>query len=406
MRVFKDLLIDTQRTGSLQTIPYSLSAGSTVTPKGSILFNSLQNMFYGVGNNGGSMQLSTGLSATINVGVTPAGIAITPPGVVPERVYVCNNNNYGIAGQDSVTVIDPNTNLTIQTITDASFNQPYTITMNAAGTRAYVTNSAGSTVTIINVATNTVAGVITGFDGPSGFVINPANNTAYVNNYGATPGVGSGNGTTVRVVDLNTNLIIGNPITVGQAPAALAITPPTIVPARVYCINYVLGVPNQGTLSVIDTSTNLATTPISSGLSGPFAIAINPTGTRAYVTNFGSNNFAPFGTTISVINITNNTIINTISAGVGIQPAGLAITPDGTKALFSNYNALYAGPNFTLLTPGQGTVNILDLTVTPPVVIPGTIVVGQSPGNITITGNGRYAYVSNFISNTVSVIAI
>jgi len=51
--------------------------------------------------------------ATINTGVNPAGIAITPGG---RYCYVANNNNYSINGQDSVTVIDLSLGITIKTI--------------------------------------------------------------------------------------------------------------------------------------------------------------------------------------------------------------------------------------------------------------------------------------------------
>lgn len=334
--------------------------------------------------------------ATMPVGVTPAGLAVTPDN---KFAYVANNNNYGIAGSDSVTVLDLTNNTLVTTILDLSFQEPYTVTINAAGTKAYVTNSNGSTITIIDIATNTVSGIITGFDGPSGMVITPDGTTAYVNNYGGPGGVGSGNGTTVRVVDLNTNTIVGPPIVVGLAPASLAITPDG---AFVYVINYVTGNPGTGTVSIIRTSDNTVIPPTITGLSGPFAIAITPDGQFAYVTNFGSNNFAPYGTTVSVINLSTNTIIATID--LGIQPSGIAITPDGRLAYASNYNTLYAGPMFTNLTAGQGTVNIIDIATN--TVIPPIIAVDQSPDAIAISTNGEFAYVSNYTSNTVNAIAL
>lgn len=334
--------------------------------------------------------------ATTNVGVTPAGLAITPDS---RFAYVANNNNYGIAGEDSVTVINLANNLPLLTINDASFNEPYTVTINHAGTKAYVTNSNSTTITIIDIATNTVSGIIDGFDGPSGMVITPDDSTGYVNNYGSPyPGLGSGNADTVRVVDLNANMIVGAPIVVGLAPAALAITPDG---AYVYTINYTDGNPGTGTSSVIRTSDNTVIDTIP-GFSGPFGIAITPNGLFAYVTNFGSNNFAPYGTTVSVVDLTSNTITATIN--LGIQPAGIAITPDGRFAYASNYNTLYAGAGFTDLTAGQGTVNIIDIATN--TVIPPTIDVGQSPANIAISPNGEFAYVTNYTSNTVSVIAL
>lgn len=427
------------------------------------------------------------VSNTFTTGVTPAGIAITPNGLY---AYVANNNNYGIQGSDSVTVLDLKSGLVLTTITDDSFNQPYTITINSAGTIAYVTNSntpnptvvlnmtnagltysaanslvtttsgsgtglkisivavnigtgailtyvvdsngidyeIGDTVTLssdgnnlatfevtalfplgtitkIDIATNTVTGTLTGFDGPSGMVIKGT--TAYVNNYGAPSGLLSGNGHTITVINVDTNTIITT-IEMGAspaaAPAALAITPDE---AFIYVANYVDGNAGTGNVKVISTATNtvVATIP---GLSGPFAIAINPNGLKAYVTNFGSNNFAPYGTTVSVINTATNTITKTIN--VGIQPSGIAVTPDGEYVYVTNYNTLYAGGattpiinSFTSLTPGTGTVNIIDAT-TEALVAP-TIVVGQSPSAIAISPGGTFSYVTNFISNTVSVIS-
>lgn len=343
--------------------------------------------------------------ATINTGVTPTGMAITPDG---NFLYIANNNNYGLDDLDSVTVINLADNSLVTTIFDASFNQPYTITINPAGTFAYVTNSNSTTVTVINLEDNTVEGQIAGFDGPSGMVISPDGAIGYVNNYGAPGGIGSGNGTTVNVVNLLTNAIEAS-ITVGLAPAALAMSSDG---AFVYVINYGNGNPDNGSMSVIDTSNNSVTTPVASGLSGPFAIAITPDDNFAYITNFGSNNFIPIGTTVSVIDLSDNTITATID--LAMQPAGLAITPDGKFAYASNYNALYSSNGVyngavlvgtvNILVPGQGTINIIDTATNS--VVSQTIPVGQSPANIVISPSGQFAYVSNFVSNTVNVIGL
>jgi YVTN family beta-propeller protein len=184
---------------------------------------------------------------------------------------------------------------------------------------------------------------------------------------------------------------------VGQAPAALAMSPDGLY---VYVVNYVDGNPGTGTMSVIRTSDNTVVATIG-GFFGPFAIALTPSGRYAYVTNFGSNNFAPYGSTVSVVDLTTNQIIDTVN--LGIQPSGVAVA-NNCFAYVTNSNVLYAGEDFTDLTPGQGTVNIID-TKTNSVIAP-TILVGQAPGRIFIAPNGRHAYVTNYISNTVSVIRL
>src|SRR5204862_4011269 len=70
-------------------------------------------------------------------------------------------------------------------------------------------------------------------------------------------------------------------------------------------------------VSVIDTATNTVVATIPVGVA-PNGIAITPDGTRAYVTDDGSD-------TVSVIDTTTNTVIGTIPVGVG--PVAVAITP-------------------------------------------------------------------------------
>lgn len=97
-----------------------------------------------------------------------------------------------------------------------------------------------------------------------------------------------------------------------------------------------------------------------------------------------------------------NTVVATIP--LGIQPSGIAITPDGCSAYVSNYSTIYNGAGFTDLTASQGTVNVIDVhsnTLKSPI-----IGVGLSPDTIAISPNGQFAYVSNYTSNTVSVIAL
>lgn len=342
-----------------------------------------------------SATASNQVVATLNAGVNPSGLAIFPNG---QFAYVANNNNYGIAGADSVTVINLQNNTVYKTITHSSFQEPYTITINTDGSKAYVTNSNSTTIAIIDTSSHEVTGVIDGFDGPSGMVITPDGKYAYVNNYGGPEGKKSGNASTLRVVDMKTHTIIGDPIRVDLAPAALAMSPDG---KFVYSANYVDGNPETGSLNVISTKDNKIVNTLR-GLSGPFAIAITPDGKYAYITNFGSNNFAPFGTTVSVIDLNSVTFVATID--LGIQPSGIAISPDGKYAYATNYNTLYAGENYTKLTAGTGTVNIIDIQTNQ--VIAPTIEVGESPSAIAIAPNGKYAYVSTYTSNTVNVIEL
>jgi DNA-binding beta-propeller fold protein YncE len=176
----------------------------------------------------------------------------------------------------------------------------------------------------------------------------------------------------------------------------------------VYVACYNTGL-SDGRIRIIDTQTNTILPTAISGFSGPFAIAMSQK--KMYVSNFGSNNFTPYGTTVSVVDLLSNTITNTIT--VGIQASGLAITPDGKYLYVSNYNTLYnqaytymTTPPVTIqnLVPGAGTINIIDLETYE--VIAPIIAVDQSPANLAITPNGKWLLCSNYTSNTVNGIKI
>lgn len=336
---------------------------------------------------------------TFTVGVNPANLAITPDG---KYGYVANSNNYRIPGSDTITVLDLQRGLPKTTISDPSFDEPYRMAIDCRGKRAYVVNSGSpstageqGTVSIIDIRTNSVIDIIRGFDGPGAIVI--SGSTAWISNYGAAGGVGSGNGKTVSVVNLKLRRIVAT-IAVDLAPAALALSP---CGGWLYVACYVDGQPGTGKLDIVSTRSNRVVATVS-GFFGPFGIGVTPDGTRALITNFGSNDFAPYGRTVSVVDLRQRRIIKNIK--LGIQPAGIAISPDGKYAFASNYNTLYAKPNFQNLTPGEGTVNIIRLVDNR--VIPPTIPVGQSPSTLTLSPDGRTLYVCKYIQNTVAAICL
>ena len=73
-------------------------------------------------------------------------------------------------------------------------------------------------------------------------------------------------------------------------------------------------------MTPISTATNTAGTPNPVQQAGPFAIAITPDGTTAYVADFGSYSVTP-------IDIAANSAGTAIP--VGYEPAGIVISPDG-----------------------------------------------------------------------------
>ena len=131
-------------------------------------------------------------------------------------------------------------------------------------------------------------------------------------------------------------------------------------------------------VSVIDTATNAFAVPNMQAQVQPFGIAITPDGTRAYVSSFD---------TVHVIDTQTDIVATTIA--VGQVGRGVALTPDGTRA----YVVHNADDNVSVIDTASNTV------VT-------TIAVGDHPDGIAIanTPNGTRAYVANDWDSTVSVI--
>ena len=270
---------------------------------------------------------------------------------------------------------------------------------------AYVANFNSGTVTPIATATNTAGSPITTGNQPFDIAITPNGKTAYVAN-GAYVGPG-----TVTPIATATNTA-GPPITTGTEPQDIAITPDG---KTAYVTNA-----GSGTVTPIATATNTAGPPITVG-SGPFDDAITPDGKTAYVANAGSGTVTPIATAT-------NTAGPPIT--VGSDPYDIAITPDGKTAYVANAGSgtvtpiatatntagppitTGIGPDDIAITPDGKTAyvtNNISGTVTPIATATNTagppITVGNRPHAIAITPDGKTAYVTNILSNTVTPIA-
>jgi YVTN family beta-propeller protein len=158
----------------------------------------------------------------------------------------------------------------------------------------------------------------------------------------------------------------GTPISVGPNPHNLVITPNS---GRVYVAN------NGGdTVSVIQTSDNTVIDTITVGNS-PTGIGITPNGARVYVANAGAD-------TVSVIQTSDNTVIDTISL-TGV--ANLAISPDGTRVYVAS------GDSIAVIATSSNTV--ID-----------TISLAETPYKIVVSPDGTKVYVSSAGSSSISVI--
>jgi len=267
-------------------------------------------------------------AAKLGVGPGPIGVAINPAGT---RVYVAN---YG-AGLDvttvgTVSVVDSDPTSSTRNTVLAMIPvgvRPEIIAVNPNGASAYVTNSVGNTVSAIDLSTNKETTKISVPGVPIGVAFTPDGKTAYVT------------------------------------------------------------LTDKSRVAIIDTATNTASsTTIALSYSNPVGIVVNPTGTFAYVTNFGLAEATPAQVgAVSVIDLSKNTEVAAIPVDLG--PIGLAISPDGSTVYVSNYVS--------------GTVSTIDTATNKAT---AEIVVGASPLGISLDSTATYAYVNLAAANGVAIL--
>jgi YVTN family beta-propeller protein len=141
---------------------------------------------------------------------------------------------------------------------------------------------------------------------------------------------------------------------------------------------------SDNTVSVIDTSTNTVVTTIPIGgcpgtCPSPAGLAVTPDGSRVYVANHGNG-------TVSVIATSANTVSATITIPpcdcASSSPTGVAITPDGTRAYVTDTSR--SAIEVIDTNPASGTYNTVTFTITADV---------SSPvGPIAITPDGTAAF--------------
>ncbi len=287
-----------------------------------------------------------------------------------------------------------------------------------AAVLAYVPNSTGNTVSVIDTTDNSLLTTVTVGLNPADAAITPDGKWVYVTNYndGTVSVIDTSNNTVLTTISVGINpsgvaatntkvyvALTGNDavaiintsnhsvsiLDVGNQPQSIAITPDG---SKVYVANFtsnnvsviqtsndtVIGSPipvgsfamgvvatnskvyvtiGTGRLKIIDTSSNtvVATKTVRTS---PYTVTVTPSGSSVYVANYGDNS-------VSVMRTSDNTVIKTVS--VGYSPSGIAVTPDGKKVYVIN--------------SGDDTISVIDTTTN--TVMPGTpFLVGDSPNII------------------------
>lgn len=234
--------------------------------------------------------------STVQVGIAPIGVAVNPAGT---RVYVGNNDQ---GAGNTVSVIDTTTNPPSVIGMIVVGYGPGGMAFNPSGTRLYVVNNPESSLTVIDVTQNPPAALTTvsllGSNGLCGVAVDPSGSLVYV--------AGS-DSQLVHVFDASTNTVVAE-ISVAGNPVGVALNPTGTK-------LYVTQPHGANTVTVIDTiSRSVLRWAIPVGIE-PVGVAVNSSGTRVFVANLLSG-------TVSVLDTANDYVIDTISVGGGPESFG------------------------------------------------------------------------------------
>jgi YVTN family beta-propeller protein len=251
------------------------------------------------------------VTATIAVGTSPLGVAISPDGT---RAYIANvgdGNFYDFKA--SVSVVSLTTDTVVANVPMNYYpSQWVAVTPDGKYVWDGFAPSPGGNIAIGILATATNSLYAEGplsqpNSDPGRMSVSPTG----CGNFGCLYIPVTTHGW-VELVSLGT-LDSYATIKVGEDPMGTAVNPNH---TRLYVSNYA-----DNTVSVINTGTKTVIATVAVG-KGPTAMAVSPDGTVAYVVDSSAS-------TITAINTSTNKVIATIPTGTQ-DTSGLAISPDGT----------------------------------------------------------------------------
>jgi YVTN family beta-propeller protein len=312
-----NLIYTANNQGNDVTVIEGTSYNATVTdakavsPR-AVAVNAVSGQAYVVNQRSNNVTVINGAtySSTVNVGDTPVAVAVNP---ATNLIYVANcGAQCGGTGSGNISVIDGATDTVMATVSDSNAVAPIAVAVNPLTDQIYVANQGdGNTnwgnITVIQGLTysTTVTDTNVAQPQPGAIAVNPATNLIYVAN---------GNGNNVTVIDGSSNTVVAT-LAAGTRPDAVAVN---YVTNKIYVTNKGNGSSDQGSVTVIDGSTNFTSTVTDSSANGPTAVAVNPVTNQIYVANQNSNN-------VSVIT-EQQLATMPLQAGISPLPANLTET--------------------------------------------------------------------------------
>ncbi|WP_165371503.1 hypothetical protein [Pseudolysobacter antarcticus] len=274
------------------------------------------------------------------------------PAAAAPFAYVTNRTDA------TVSVIDIATNTVVATVPVGA--NPYSATVSHDNARIYVANFSDNSISIIDAISNTVTTTLTNFcTNPAWVTITPDGSEAWVSCF---------NGGIVQRLNLASNTVTGT-VSGMSRPLGIAFKHDG---SRAYIVC------NSGfTLRVIDTATNTQVGSIGTGFNA-IDVSIDPTDHYAYVVANGDNR-------IDILDLTGQASPNYYS--LPSPPVALTLNSAGTRI----YTTTNSGNVYN--------VNVATFALTP-------IGVGAGPYGLDLTGDGSRLYVTNAYAGTVSAVDV
>ncbi|MBO9606152.1 MAG: S-layer homology domain-containing protein [Paenibacillaceae bacterium] len=320
---------------------------------------------------------------TVTVGNGPSGTAVNP---VTNQIYIVNEQG------SSITVIDGATN---KKTFVATASHPTAIAVNAVTNTIFVTHPDDDKVSIID-GVGLVAKTIDVGDDPVDIAVNAVTNKIYVANMA---------GDAVTVIDGADHTT--ETVVAGDEPYRISVNAMT---NKVYVVNKA-----SHNVTVIDGADNSTSTVTVESL--PSAVAVNPITNKIYVANQG-------GDSVTVIDGADH---STERVTVGVSPTHVAVNPVTNQIYVANQNgdsvtvingadnaketvAAGDGPQFLTVNPATNKIYVANFLSNNVTVIDGasnttvTMAAGDGPSGIVANPVTNQIYVANRMSNTVTVI--
>lgn len=292
---------------------------------------------------------------TVNNTASPIVAKITATPSNAPYAYITNS------ASSSVSVINAITRKIVATIPMGA--DPQDITVSHDGKKVYVSDPISQTVSVISTATNTVIATTPVPIGSFSMVVSPDNNRLYL------AAINSGSGKDDIYIINTTDYHIASILPVGVSIGAIALSPEG---STLYATDNL-----QNNLLVINASNGqlLKTIPVGAA---PVGVMISRDGGTAYVCNSGSN-------TVTVVNTVTNSVVTTVTTGTA--PFASALSQEGNLLYVSGYS----DGSLTAINTSSNTVLF-------------HVNAGLYPMGVSVTPDGMSVYVANSNSGTVTVI--